>query len=800
MKFLSSILIALLFFTGCANLGLNTNKVKPKQELIEDANDGDTEAIIALANNYNFPKTKEGLYYFNKWYTMLLQTEKPENLSKIAKIYANYDDMFINGENKVVELYKKAIELKNYDAAVELIKYNFTNYKREEAKEIQDKVIDKLSEKQLAELYIFYKNKYRRNEASQIKSLMDEKGFQEPFEAKIKQLRKIVYSKNSENDINSFINETIDTKDSKKLFELAQKLQKYYRYKEAIRTYEAAFELDKTNANAYYEIAKIYKRGNFKQKLKRDKKKAAQYLQKAALLNHKEATADLLAYYSKNPEYLDNFFEIKSKLNKSDEGKLLIAKYYESKRFDQKANAIYNELAEDGNKEAILKLASKKPSKYNFNPEEYKLTLKWQDYILKSDDIELKKELEKKLTSSYGYRDYFNETKEKLKDLPTNEETDILELRKSALYNKYRKPEIALEYYKKGVEAGDVKSAKNLARFYLSSKQQKYNEAIKVYEDLHKRGDLEATRLLAELYIKPPYYLKDFKKEPEKGLAIYEDLASKGNIDSINRLVNLYLCGSCKDSESILNYKKGFKYSKLLLEKRGLARDYANIAWAYHYGKGVEIDLQKAKEYYEKAAHKGYTSAYYNLAWLYYKDDTYEHKLIELNYEKAKEYLELGAQQGNYACINLLGVFYKKGYAGQKDIQKAISLFKRVYKYDKYASFHLGEYYKDKKEYKKALKYYEVSSRNGSSASNIELGILYEKGLIGKKDVKTALKYYEKAFRNNSDKTQKDIAAYNIGLIYQYGKGEIKKDLKKAKAYFEISNYKKAKTQLRLIK
>jgi len=799
MKFLSSIAITLLLFTGCANLGLNTNKVKPKQELIEDANNGNTKAILALAKNYNFPKTKEGLYYFNKWYEELLNVKSSENLTEIAKIYEEYNDMFINGKEKTVKLYEKAIELNSKDASVELIKYYTKNYKYEKAKALQEKVIDELSEKQLADLYIFYNDKYKKEQLATIKEFMDKKGYKEPFEVAIKNLRRAAYQ-NKDSEVNSFINETIDTKDSKKIFLLADKLKRFYKYKESIRAYEAGLKIDNTNAQAYYKIAKMYKSGNYKQKLKADKDEAAKYLEKAALLKHKEAAAELLKYYSEKPELMDKFFAIKSKLEESNEGKLFVARYYDKKRYDQKANAIYNELAKDGNKEAILELATKKPSKYNFNPEEYKLTLKWQDYILKSDDIELKKELEKKLTSSYGYRDYFNETKEKLKDLPTNEKTDILELRKSALYNKYRKPEIAIEYYKKGVAAGDVKSAKNLARFYLSSKQQKYNEAIKVYEDLHKRGDLEATRLLAELYINPPYYLKDFKKEPEKGLAIYEDLASKGNIDSINRLVNLYLCGSCKDSESIVNYKKGFKYSKELLEKRGSARDYANIAWSYHYGKGVDIDLLKAKEYYEEAAKRGYASAYYNLAWLYYKNDDYKGQIIELNYEKAKEYLELGAKERNSASINLLGVFYKKGYAVKKDMEKAVALFKIIYRYDRYASFHLGEYYNEKKDYKEAVKYYKISDERGNAGASIELGVIYEKGLLGKKDVKTALKYYEKAFRNSEDETQKGIAAYNIGIIYQYGKGEIEKDLKKAKAYLEVSTYKKAKTQLKLIK
>ncbi len=335
MKFLSSIVIALLLFTGCANLGLDTSKVKPKQELIEDANDGDTKAILALAKNYNFPKTKEGLYYFNKWYKQLLNVKSSENLTEIAKIYEEYNDMFINGKAKTVKLYEKAIELNSKDATIELIKYYTKNYKYEKAKVLQEKVIDELSEKQLADLYIFYNNKYKRNQLATIKEVMDKKGYKEPFEVAIKNLRSAAY-KNKTNEVNSFINETIDTKDSEKIFLLANKLQRYYKYKEAIRTYKAGLKIDNTNAQAYYEIARMYKKGNYKQKLKRNKDEASKYLEKAALLKHKEAAAELLKYYSEKPELMNKFFEIKSKLEESNEGKLFVAKYYDKKDLTKK--------------------------------------------------------------------------------------------------------------------------------------------------------------------------------------------------------------------------------------------------------------------------------------------------------------------------------------------------------------------------------------------------------------------------------------------------------------------------------
>jgi hypothetical protein len=50
--------------------------------------------------------------------------------------------------------------------------------------------------------------------------------------------------------------------------------------------------------------------------------------------------------------------------------------------------------------------------------------------------------------------------------------------------------------------------------------------------------------------------------------------------------------------------------------------------------------------------------------------------------------------------------------------------------------------YLGKKDLKKAMKYYKMSSDFGNSNGMIDYGLGFEKGYLGKKDLKKAMKYY----------------------------------------------------------
>lgn len=790
-KIFFTIFIA-LFFTACTGQFNLVNDKPLKINLIQKADESDLEAMILLNKYYKYPYTKEGLKNYTLWYENILKSNNKEYIYKLALIYLEYSSMFINGEEKATALLKKASVLGYKKADLKLINLKLKKYKTKEALSHAQKIQDYLNEEELSELYKIYSKRYKRKEASDLLDYMKEKNYATPFDENFTLLRKYMYNKANKNNYNSFINEVITSKNIVHMEKLAKYLKDRLRYKDSIRVYKELLKINYQNADVYYELAKIYERSNTRDKHKKDTEKSKEFYKKAIKYGHKEASYKLLISYSSKKELMNEYLKLKEELEKTEKGKLSIVKYLRYKSFNAKANILLEELALNGNEDAILSLALNKPSRFNFDPDAYNQTKKWQKYIKEEGSKSLQQKYLKEL-KTYNYSrvfpnelDFFNE--QELKD------ENILTYRELYKKNKYRNKEYALKYLKLAVEANDVKSAMDLHSYYLYTRGKKdFKKAVLALEPFAKKGDKESIYKLSQTYKRPPYLLEKHK-DINKALEYLEQLAQKGDEKAQRRLIDYYLCSTCEKGK-VLNYSKAYIYTKMLHEK-SYPRYTATLAWLYNHGYGVEIDLQKAKKLYEQAAKDGYDAGYYYLAWLYYSDkETKDTKFIRIDYKEALKYLKKGAQKGHSNSINLLGLFYEKGYGVKKDIQQAIAYYKQVANYNTYAAFHLGRYYRDNKEYKKAIKYFEISSRSNKSNALVELGIIYESGLGVDKDINKAIKYYEKAYSNTKDKS----ASYNIALIYHYGKGRQKIDLKKAKQWYLLSGTKKAKKQLSIL-
>lgn len=86
-----------------------------------------------------------------------------------------------------------------------------------------------------------------------------------------------------------------------------------------------------------------------------------------------------------------------------------------------------------------------------------------------------------------------------------------------------------------------------------------------------------------------------------------------------------------------------------------------------------------------------------------------------------------------------------------------------------------------KKDYTKAIEYYESSAKLGNSIALLNLGCLYFNGIAVEKDIVKAKEYFEKSARlKNAD------ALFNLGIFYEFGLG-VKQDYLMAKDYYELS-------------
>ena len=92
--------------------------------------------------------------------------------------------------------------------------------------------------------------------------------------------------------------------------------------------------------------------------------------------------------------------------------------------------------------------------------------------------------------------------------------------------------------------------------------------------------------------------------------------------------------------------------------------------------------------------------------------------------------------------------------------------------------FNVGVLGQNKKEFKKAKKYYEIACDGGSADACVNYGNLFMKGIGVKKDDKVMVEYYEKACTFESGK-----ACLFLSTIYSTGSFVEGKDIKKAVFY-----------------
>ena len=98
----------------------------------------------------------------------------------------------------------------------------------------------------------------------------------------------------------------------------------------------------------------------------------------------------------------------------------------------------------------------------------------------------------------------------------------------------------------------------------------------------------------------------------------------------------------------------------------GYMRAYSNIGLAYDEGGGVEIDIKKAKHYYELAATGGDVCARHNLG---------NKEALAGNFDRAIKHYMIASRSGSSESLNIIKDFYVGGDATKEDYTKALQLY-----------------------------------------------------------------------------------------------------------------------------
>lgn len=272
--------------------------------------------------------------------------------------------------------------------------------------------------------------------------------------------------------------------------------------------------------------------------------------------------------------------------------------------------------------------------------------------------------------------------------------------------------------------------------------------------------------------------------------------AESGDLASQRSLMKRYFNG---DMGVPQDFAKAVFWAKKVAEQND-PLGLAFLGYAHAHGLGVEKDIKKSIEYYEKGAESGHIPSQRMLTKLYYNGDQglpqdfakavfWSKKSAEQNYpesftflgfaylnglgvekddKKAVEYYKKGAELGSIDCMYFLGKSYFIGAHGlEKNMQKSYELFSKgaaagdIDSLDRLAAFYMtGSVVK--KDSEKALELSLKAADGGSVTALLNIASIY----FEKKDYPKVIEYLKKAVEKGEVK-----AMLILGLMYKDGEG-----------------------------
>ena len=598
----------------------------------------------------------------------------------------------------------------------------------------------------------------------------------------------------------------------------------YYRGKLNERNYEKAFDwfskaAESGNSYAQYLLGNMYENGTFV-----------------------EQNYDTALSYYKNSAAQNNIMAIGEMAYMKDNG-------YGMSMNKEEAEKIYLQLAEERDDEwSMIKLAYIEMDRGNSEER-----LKW-----------IQKALEKEYIDAYVDLGIFYQSDEKYKDLEKAQQSyyQAAQLGNPEGMNGlamiyYDMPdnkgdEQAFRWFSKSADLGDSLGLYYLAvmyengfgtnvdkqkawDLYLASADQKFSPAYRKIAQLIEEGEAPASFTGREL----EYYIK---------------AAERNDIDAIHDVIRFLendpdrqkeLFSWCQRGAQLNDGKCICKLGKLYFYGMGTEMDefkamncfrkaetmeipeaYYFLGLAYYEAKGVvSPNIQKAEEYFRKAAEAGYSDAIKAIAELYMQSGH------ENGYEKAIEYLKTIAE-GEHADIayeGLMRIAVEQMNAQDYDdpqnselYQKALrfetsgkeagmteSLSKafldrgiNLYNIEKYesaiaplllaaqmgeseAATHLGDLYfyghGVDTDYEQSYYWFAKAAQRNNAYAQYSIAFMYIKGQFVEKDDTQVIKWMKLAAENGYTEAQK-----NMGEYYYYGSFGCRRDMKEAIKWYEM--------------
>lgn len=216
-------------------------------------------------------------------------------------------------------------------------------------------------------------------------------------------------------------------------------------------------------------------------------------------------------------------------------------------------------------------------------------------------------------------------------------------------------------------------------------------------------------------------------------------------------------------------YKKAYD-AYIKGAEEGETECFVSVAYCYQNGHAVKKDLQKAIEYYEKAANLGSALAARSLGNLYYFEMPIKEPEID-NIKKALKFYERAFYLGDIQLAKKIGFIYLNNEE-LKDVPKAIEWYEKGLSLgDSSLNFDLAYVYLNDRfvphDYEKGLAYLTDGVKHNDPESLYMQARIYEEGWYGiEPDEKKYIHYLKKAANLCQDDALLDLGYY----YYKKGK------------------------------
>ena len=236
---------------------------------------------------------------------------------------------------------------------------------------------------------------------------------------------------------------------------------------------------------------------------------------------------------------------------------------------------------------------------------------------------------------------------------------------------------------------------------------------------------------------------------------------------------------------------------------------YVALGYNYCYGRGVEADQEKGKEYFDNAIALGCMDGYYGLGQIAFDEGDYTtamedyemaaekgteplymgnamnvigfmNQYLDGDNEKALEWYEKGAEQGNAVCMVNAGMMYRDGIGVEQDVEKALEWFEEgALAGESKGYLGIGMVYCDgtgtEQDVEKALEWFEKGAEQGNAEFMKMIAKVYHDGTGVEQDGEKAIEWLEKAYEvadENNDIYSKYAYAFDIASWYTDGSVE----------------------------